>query len=69
MKTDQYTPSELCERFPKLNFRPQDIVTLVRLGFLDAYHSKRNVLISLESFNKLIEFRNHVLDNKKQNLS
>lgn len=60
-----YTPKEICDKYPQLNFLPQDVGALLRIGVVTGKSSKRQTLIYLESFEELMQYRNKLIDKTK----
>jgi hypothetical protein len=51
------TPTELIELFPDCQYNPREIGYLLMLGLVQGFKTSNSCLISVTSFNNLLEYK------------
>lgn len=66
-KPELLTPQEICDKYPNLKWKPNEIGTLLKLELLDGQVNrwKRITLICEDSVIRLAKYRNELLESKK----
>lgn len=60
-----YTPTELIQMIKNCPFTKEEIGQLLKMNLVRGYHKSRKTEIELDSFNKVLQYRNSIIDSTK----
>jgi hypothetical protein len=62
---NNYTPTEIISMIPNCPFTKEEIGQLLKMKLVKGFHKSRTTEIDLDSFKKVLDWRNTIIDSHK----